>query len=718
MKMLEKSFGRHLRRSLNENDYRIKFISLYMMAILMSGMSAEAANPFFSSYKTPHQTLPFDKVKIEHFMPAFEKAFALEDAEIDKIAGNEAAPTFENTILAMEHSGSLLHDVSAVFYTLCGSENNDELMALGSKVATMQTEHANKISLNEALFARIKTIYDNRENLSLAQDQKKLVEDTYESFMLSGAALQGADREKYRELSVKLSNLDETFSQNTLKATDQYVKYITDKSLLKGLPEDILTAAGEKAKEKGKEGWAFDLSAPSFSPFMKYAENRALREELYRAKSTLATSGEFNNCEIVRDIVNIRRQIAVLMGKTTYADFALRRRMAEKPEAVYGLLDKLADAYMPVAKSEVAAVQGFAIGMEGKNIKLEPWDWSYYSEKLKSAQYDINDELLRPYFKLENVQKGVFGLATKLYGITFKKNPKIPTWNKEVEAWEVFDKDGRYLAVLYIDFFPRQGKRAGAWMSDINEQYRFNGKDYRPQVSITTNFTKATESKPSLLTFDELTTFLHEFGHSLHGIFSDVNYRSQAGTNVYRDFVELPSQVMENWASEKEFLDGFAIHYQTGEKIPYELVQKIKVAENFNVAYACMRQLSFGYLDMGWHTLTTDFKGDLFEFERKAWAKAIVLPQPKDCLTSTSFSHIFSGGYAAGYYSYKWAEVLDADAYAYLTRNKIFDTETAASFRENILSKGGTEPPMQLYKRFRGQEPGIDALLKRNGIIK
>ena len=716
--MLYKVRMRHPIRPLTKKYDRMKFIRLFIMAILMAGMSAEAANPFFSSYKTPHQTLPFDKVRIEHFMPAFDKAFALEDAEIIKIAENDTAPTFENTILAMELSGRLLHDVSAVFYTLCGSENNEELMALGSKVATMQTEHANKISLNEALFVRIKNIYDKREILSLAPDQKKLVEDTYEGFMLSGAALQGVARETYRELSVKLSSLEETFFQNSLKATDQYVKYITDKSLLKGLPEDILTAASERAKEKGKEGWAFDLSAPSYFPFLKYVENRSLREELFRAKNTLATSGEFNNCEIVCDIANIRRQIAVLMGKPTYADFVLRRRMAEKPEAVYGFLDKLAEAYMPVAKTEVAAVQGFAIGFEGENVKLEPWDWSYFSEKLKSAQFDINDEMLRPYFKLENVQKGVFGLATKLYGITFKKNPKIPTWNKEVEAWEVLDKDGSYLAVLYTDFHPRQGKRAGAWMSDINEQYCLNGKDYRPHISITMNFTKSTESKPSLLTFDEVTTFLHEFGHSLHGIFSDVNYRSQAGTNVYRDFVELPSQVMENWASEKEFLDEFAIHYQTGEKIPYELVQKIKSAENFNVAYDCVRQLSFGYLDMAWHTLTTDFNGDPFEFEHKSWAKVIVLPQPKDCLMSTTFSHIFSGGYAAGYYSYKWAEVLDADAYAYLTRNKIFDTETAASFRENVLSKGGTQPPMQLYKRFRGQEPGIDALLKRNGIIK
>jgi Zn-dependent oligopeptidases len=696
----------------------MKLIRLFVMTVMMVGVGAKAANPFFTSYKTPHQTLPFDKVRIEHFMPAFEKAFSLEDSDILKITKNQEAPTFENTILALEDAGNMLHDVSAVFYTLSGSENNDQLMELGTKVATMQTEQENKINLNEVLFARIKTIYDNRETLSLKPDQKKLVEDIYERFMLNGAALQGADREKYKELSVKLSNLEEKFFQNSLKATDQYSKIITNKALLKGLPEDVLAAAGSKAKEKGVEGWLFDLSAPSYFSFLKYADNRELREEIYRAKNTLACSGEYNNIPVIRDIVNTRRQIAVLMGKPTYADFALRRRMAEKPEAVYDLLDKLTDAYKPVAKVEVAAVQGFAIGMEGKNMKLEPWDWSYYSEKLKSAQFDINDEMLRPYFKLENVQKGVFGLATKLYGVTFRKNPKIPTWNKEVEAWDVFDKDGSFLAVLYTDFHPRKGKRAGAWMSDINEQYRLNGVDHRPQVSITMNFTRSTDTKPSLLTFDEVTTFLHEFGHSLHGMFSNVNYRSQAGTNVYRDFVELPSQVMENWASEKEFLDEFAVHYKTGKKIPYELVQKIKAAENFNVAYACMRQLSFGYLDMGWHTLKEDFNGDAFDFERKSWDKAIVLPQPEDCFMSSTFNHIFSGGYAAGYYSYKWAEVLDADAYAYLTRNTIFDTQTAASFRENVLSKGGTEPPMQLYKRFRGQEPGIDALLKRNGIIK
>lgn len=391
--------------------------------------------------------------------------------------------------------------------------------------------------------------------------------------------------------------------------------------------------------------------------------------------------------------------------------------MAETPEAVYSFLDKLREAYLPVAKAEVAAVQGFSTGMEGKYSKIEPWDWSYYSEKLKQASFNVSDEVLRPYFKLENVISGVFGLATKLYGITFKENSEIPTWNKEVKAWDVYDNNGKFLSVLYTDFHPRKSKRAGAWMSDINEQYRKNGKDVRPHISITMNFTPSSENKPSLLTYDEVTTFLHEFGHSLHGMFSDVTYRSISGTNVYRDFVELPSQIMENWASEKEFLDEFAVHYMTGEKIPADLIQKIKDAENFNIAVICMRQLSFGYLDMSWHSLKEEFKGDLLAFERESWKKAILIPQPEDCFMSSTFSHLFSGGYAAGYYSYKWAEVLDADAYYWFVRNKVFDTETAASFRENILSRGGTENPMILYKKFRGQEPGIESLLKRNGIL-
>ena len=696
----------------------MKLLRLLLMTLILTGATAEAANPFFSAYKTPHETFPFDKVKIEDFMPAFEKGFAQQKAEIAKITASKAAPTFENTIVALENSGELLHDVSAVFYTLNGSESNDAIMELASKIAELSARHSSEISMNAELFARIKVVYEQRQSLNLSIDQNKLLEDTWLDFVRSGADLKGADRDKFQDLTIKLSSLSEKFHQNSLKATNAWEKLITDKNELKGLPDGQLAAAAARAKEKGKEGYLFDLSAPSYGALMKYAENRDLRHEVYLAYNTRAMSGEFDNRPVIKEMVNDRRQMAALLGYDSYASYALQRRMAEKPEAVYNLLDKLAAAYMPAAKEELAAVQGFAIGKEGKNIDIQPWDWSFYSEKLKSAKFSINDEILRPYFKLENVQNGVFGLATKLYGITFKKNSAIPVWNKEVTPYEVYDKDGQFLAVLYTDFFPRASKRQGAWMSDMNEQYRLNGKDHRPQVSITMNFTKPTADKPALLTYDEVTTFLHEFGHSLHGMFSNVNYRSQAGTNVYRDFVELPSQVMENWASEKEFLDGFAVHYQTGEKLPFELVEKIKAAENYNVGTLCMRQLSFGYLDMAWNGLKTDFDGDAATFEKQAWAKAIVLPMPTECMMSTAFDHIFAGGYAAGYYSYKWAEVLDADAFAYLTRNKVFDTETAASFRQNVLSKGGTENPMVLYKRFRGQEPGIEALLRRNGILK
>ena len=690
------------------------------MTVIISGIAVTAAanNPFFAKkYNTPHETLPFDKVKIEHFMPAFEKGFSQQEKEVKKITSNPEKPTFKNTIEALELSGNLLHDVSTVFYTLTGTENNDELMALASKLTVLQTTHSNKISLDEKLFERIKSVYDHKSDFQLTTEEAKLLENTYEGFVRSGAALKGADREKYKELSLKLSSLNETFSQNALKSTNLYEKIITDKDLLKGLPEDVLSVAKSKASLKKKDGWLFDLSAPSYTSLMKYADKRALREEIYRAYNNRAVSGELDNRPIITDIVNTRRQISVLLGYPTYAHYAIKRRMAETPEAVYSFLDKLREAYLPVAKAEVAAVQGFSTGMEGKYSKIEPWDWSYYSEKLKQASFNVSDEVLRPYFKLENVISGVFGLATKLYGITFKENSEIPTWNKEVKAWDVYDNNGKFLSVLYTDFHPRKSKRAGAWMSDINEQYRKNGKDVRPHISITMNFTPSSENKPSLLTYDEVTTFLHEFGHSLHGMFSDVTYRSISGTNVYRDFVELPSQIMENWASEKEFLDEFAVHYMTGEKIPADLIQKIKDAENFNIAVICMRQLSFGYLDMSWHSLKEEFKGDLLAFERESWKKAILIPQPEDCFMSSTFSHLFSGGYAAGYYSYKWAEVLDADAYYWFVRNKVFDTETAASFRENILSRGGTENPMILYKKFRGQEPGIESLLKRNGIL-
>lgn len=696
----------------------MKLLRLLLMTILMTGASAQAANPFFSAYKTPHETYPFDKVKIEHFMPAFEKAFSMQKAEIKKITSDKSTPTFENTILALEYSGALLHDVTAVFYTLNGSESNDAIMELASKIAELYARHSSEISMNAALFARVKKVYEQRQLLSLTADQKKLLEDTWLDFVRSGADLKGDDRVKFQDLTIKLSGLSEKFHQNSLKSTNLWEKIITNKNELKGLPDGQLAAAATRAKEKGKEGYLFNLSAPSYSALLKYAENRELRREIYLAYNSRAISGEFDNRPVIKEMVNARRQMALLLGSDSYAAYALQRRMAEKPESVYNLLDKLAAAYMPVAKAEVAEVQGYAIGMENKNIEIKPWDWSFYSEKLKSAKFSINDEILRPYFKLENVQNGVFGLATKLYGITFKKNSAIPVWNKEVTPYDVFDKDGKFLAVLYTDFFPRASKRQGAWMSDMNEQYRRNSKDYRPHISITMNFTKPTADKPSLITYDELTTFLHEFGHALHGMLSNVTYRSQSGTNVYRDFVELPSQVMENWASEKEFLDGFAVHHQTGEKLPFELVEKIKAAENYNVGVGCMRQLSLGYLDMAWNGLKTDFDGDAAAFEKQAWSKAVVLPMPEGCMMSTAFDHIFAGGYAAGYYSYKWAEVLDADAYAFLTRKSIFDVEAATSFRENILSKGGTEHPMVLYKRFRGQEPGIEALLRRNGILK
>ena len=694
------------------------YILIMTMLVTGAGMSQAASNPFFAkSYKTPHETLPFDKVRNEHFMPAFEKGFADHLKEINTLVTNKEKPTFANTIEVYERSGRLLHDVSAVFYTLTSSDNTDELMELATKLAALQTEHANKIYLNEALFERIKAVYDQRDALTLTIEQRKLLEDTYEDFTLNGAGLKGKDRETYKTVSIKLSELSEKFQQNSLKATNQYEKIITDESRLKGLSSDMLAAAAAKAKAKGQSGWLFDLSAPVYTGLMKNLKDRALREEIYRAYMTRATTGELDNKPVIRDMINLRRELAALLGNKTYAHHALKRRMVGSPEEVIQFLDKLTAAYLPTAKAELAAVQGYAAGMESSYVDIKPWDFSYYSEKYKQSRFSVSDEVLRPYFKLENVIDGVFGLATKLYGITFKKNADIPVWNKEVNAWEVFDKDGSYLAVLYTDFHPRKGKQAGAWMSDINEQYTLKGVNFRPHVSVTMNFTPSTEDKPSLLTYDELTTFLHEFGHALHGIFSNVTYRSLAGTNVYRDFVELPSQVMENWASEKAFLDGFAKHYQTGETIPAELIKNIKAAENFNVAYACMRQLSFGYLDMAWHSIPENFNGDVLAFERKAWEKAVILPQPEDCFMSATFTHLFSGGYAAGYYSYKWAEVLDADAFEWFVHRRVFDTDMAASFRENILSKGGTEKPKVLYKRFRGQEPGIEALLRRNGLL-
>jgi len=688
------------------------------MSTLALALTAMAGNPFFETYKTPHQTIPFKEIKTEHFLPAFEVAMKKHSEEVAAIINNPQVPTFENTIEALEHTGTLLTKVSSPFYNLLSSETTDELQDLAEKISPLVTEHSNSIRLNEKLFARVKAVYLQKDNLKLSPEQKMLLKDTYEGFTNNGANLSDADKAIYRELSKDLSLLSLQYGQNVLKETNNYSLLISDKTLLSGLPSDFMDVLASNAKKAGKEGWLLNLKATCYVPFMKYSENRDLRREIYMANASKCMGGgEYDNRENVRKIANTRLKIAKLLGYKSFSEYELIDRMAENKKNVYDLLDKLLSAYKPEAEKEYSEVQDFA-NKKGAYFKIQPWDWSYYSEKLKDEKYSVNDEMLKPYFELENVKKGVFGLATRLYGIKFRKNTKIPVYNPEVEAYDVTDENGKYLAVLYTDFHPRDGKRAGAWMNDFKAQSMIGKMDSRPQVTVVMNFTRPTETKPALLTYDELKTFLHEFGHSLHGMLTKCTYESLSGTNVYRDFVELPSQIMENWASEKEFLDGFATHYQTGEKIPVELIQKIKASENFNNAYSCLRQLSFCYLDMSWHSLETPYEGDIIDFEKEAMASTQILPMIPNTAMSTSFNHIFSGGYAAGYYSYKWAEVLDADAFSVFSSKGIFDKKTADSFRENILLKGGTEHPMVLYKRFRGQEPTIDAILKRDGIIR
>lgn len=685
-----------------------------MTILTTAGFSQE--NPFFTTYTTPHQTPPFDKIKTEHFEPAFKEAIKIHDKEIEAIANSTTAPDFKNTILAMEYSGKMLNRVSSVFFNLLSAESNDEMMEISQLLSPMLSDHSNNINLNEKLFKRVKAVYDKRLKSGLNADQIRLVEKYYEGFEDSGATLSPADKEKYRKLSTELGLASLSFSQNDLKETNQYELLLTDKADLAGLPESVIDAAKAKAKAKGKEGWMFDLSAPSYIGLMKYSSNRDLRKKLYTAYNTKCVKGgEFDNQENVKKIVNLRLELAKLMGKPTFADYVLKDRMAKNQKNVYDLLNKLSAAYQPIAQREVKDVQAFAEKMEGKPIEIQPWDWSYYSEKLKDQRFDLNDEMTRPYFELERVKKGVFGLATDLYGLKFVKNTSIPVYHPEVEAFDVFDEKGDFLAVLYTDFHPREGKRSGAWMTEYKGQWVKDGKDSRPHVSLVMNFTRPTESKPALLTFDEVETFLHEFGHALHGMLSKNTYETLSGTNVYRDFVELPSQIMENWLTQKEFIDKFAVHYQTGEKMPQALIQKIVDAANYNVGYGCLRQLSFGLLDMAWHTVDTPFNADVKAFEQKAMLPVKLLPVLPDASMSTSFGHIFSGGYAAGYYSYKWAEVLEADAFSVFAKNGIFDKKTADSFRRNVLEKGNSEDPDVLYRNFRGQEPTIDALLKRNG---
>lgn len=700
-----------------------KLITLTLLCFMISMQSCsskkEANNPFFEEYNTPRGTVPFHKIKTAHFEPAIMEGIKQHEEEIEAITNNPDSPTFENTILAYEKSGKLLDKVLTVFFNLKSAETNDDIQALAQKIMPVLSEHSNNISLNEDLFKRVKEVYENQESFQLNQEQTQLLKNSYDGFVRSGANLEGEAKEKYRELSIKLSQLGVQFAENNLKETNNYKLNITEEEKLAGLPESALDAAKETAKENNEEGWTFTLHAPSYIPLLTYADNRDLRKELYMAYNTKCTKdNEYNNLEVVKDIVNTEMEIAQLLGYNSYADYTLVKRMAQNSDNVYKLLNELLDAYKPTAIKEYNEVLALAKKEEGTTFELMPWDWSYYSNKLKKEKFDINDEMLRPYFELSNVEKGVFGLATQLYGITFKENKEIPVYHEDVKAYEVFDKDGSFLSVLYTDFHPRAGKSSGAWMTSFKGQWieEETKENSRPHITLVMNFTKPTANKPALLTFDEVTTFLHEFGHSLHGMFANTTYESMSGTSVYRDFVELPSQIMENFATEKEFLNTFAKHYETGEVIPDELVQRIKNSANFNTANFCLRQLGFGLLDMAWYSRTEPFTGDVKAYEKEAWAKTQLLPSIDETCMSTQFGHIFAGGYAAGYYGYKWAEVLDADAFSLFQEKGLFNQEVANSFRENILSKGGTEHPMTLYKRFRGQEPSIDALLVRNGI--
>lgn len=670
-------------------------------------------------FDTPHQTLKFSQYPASEYLQAMRLAMKEHNKEIEKIKNNPEAPTFDNTIVALEESGSMLSNIQYCFYNLLSAETNDEMDNIAGEISPEETEHNNVIYQDTILFARVKAVYDKRDSLNLSIEEKKLLEDTYESFENMGATLPADKQKEFSELSKQLSALTLQFQQNVLKSTNEYKLKVADASQLSGLPQAILDAAKEVAKSENFDGYVFTLKAPSYVPFMKYADNRELRKTIYLAYNSRSTSGDNNNIEVLRKIAETRLKIANLLGYKCHADKILRHRMAEKKENVYNLLDQLLDAYKPTALKEVEAVKDFAASYSIPVAKsdFQPWDWSYYSEKLREKEYAINDEQIKPYLELENVKKGVFGLATRLYGLQFVKNDKIEVYHPEVEAYDVIDKDGKYLAVLYTDFHPREGKSGGAWMTEFKPQWiEKDGTNSRPHISIVMNFTRPTENEPSLLTFDELTTFLHEFGHSIHGMVANSRFASLSGTNVYRDFVELPSQLMENWALEKEYLDSFAKHYKTGEKIPAELIEKIRRAANFNTGYFTLRQLSFGYLDMAWHTLETPYTGDVKQFEETAWAKTQLLNSVPSALMSANFTHIFSGGYSAGYYGYKWAEVLDADAFAVFKEEGIFNQQTAERFRREVLEKGGSEHPMTLYKRFRGQEPTIDALLKRNGI--
>ena len=683
---------------------------------MTQGKTPNTTNPLLLNFETVHETAPFGKIKNEHFIPAFKEAIQQAKAEIQAIIDNPEIPSFKNSIEAMERSGKRLGIIHKIFFNLNSAETSKEIQQIAQDIAPLLSEFGNDITLNEDLFARVKTVYEQKGQLQLNTEQQTLLENGYQNFIRNGANLNAKRKERYRKITGELSKLGLQYQQNVLAETNAFELQITDEANLAGLPGFAREAAALAAKQKNKEGWIFTLQQPSLIPFMKYVDKRELREKLFRASSSKANhDNENDNKEIAKKLTSLKLEKAKLLGYPNHATFKLERRMAETPEKVTNFLSELHAASRPFAVKEFEEVQTFAeeLGFQGK---IQRWDWAYYSEKLKNARYGFNEEEVKPYFKLENVIEGIFSLAKKLYGLQLKENKDIEVYHPDVKPYEVYNTTGDFIAVLYLDFFPREAKRSGAWMTDYHDQYMENGKNIRPHISIVTNFTKPTETKPSLLTFDEVTTFLHEFGHALHGMLSQCQYGGTSGTNVYWDFVELPSQIHENWAYEKEWLDQFAIHFETGEKLPEELIHKLVAAKNFQSGYFAERQIGFGMLDMAYYTLESALEGKIKEFESHAMSSTELFEPVDGSMMSTAFSHIFSGGYDAGYYSYKWAEVLDADAFSVFKENGIFDKVTADSFRTHILEKGGSENPMVLYKRFRGQEPTIDALLERSGL--
>jgi len=672
-------------------------------------------NPLLEAWSGPHATPAFDRFRNEDYMPAFQQTLKEARAEVEAIVTNPDEPTFANTIEALEFSGRRLDDLCNLFFNLNEACTDDEMQRIALEVSPLLTAFSNDVSLNPALFDRVRKVYEKRADLTLTTEQNRLLEKSYKGFVRGGAALADADKERFRELTTELGQLSLQFNQHVLAATNAFTLHLTDPAQVSELPESVREGAATEAHERGLEGWVITLQAPSMVPFMTYSSNRELKEQLWRRYNSRCYGDEQDNREIVKRIVALRLEVARLLGYETYAAYVLEERMAGTQLRVQQFLSELLDRAIEPARKEVKEVADFARS-EGADYELMPWDYAYWQEKLKQARYTFDEEMLKPYFRLENVQRGVFLLAEKLYGLTFRENSDIPVYHPDVKAFEVCDGDGTFLAVLYMDYFPRASKRGGAWMTEFRPQYIEKGHEVRPLISVVCNFTKPTREQPSLLTFDEVTTLLHEFGHALHGMMAKGTYPSLTGTSVYRDFVELPSQIMENWATEKEYLDLWAIHYQTGEKIPAELVQKVIDAKNYQAAYRHIRQVSFGLIDMAWHTVIAPVTEDVARFEQQAAEKTQLLPRVEGQCMSTAFGHIFAGGYAAGYYGYKWAEVLDADAFSLFHERGIFNREVASSFRHDLLEKGGSEDPMTLYVRFRGHEPDSQALFERMGI--